>query len=96
MLTKENMMTLTSLLQVCDPKELIEVMYVVKDIYTAKTKLEKKQKIKEFSVGDIVEFSNNNKGFHKGEVIKVNITNLKVKEGLVTWTVPANLARKVR
>lgn len=87
---------IVAILESCTPEDLIEIINVARDIYTSKTKLEKKQKIKEFNVGDIVMFyTSNGKEYHEGNVIKVNIINLIVKVGLYTWTVPANIATKV-
>jgi hypothetical protein len=43
-------------------------------------------------VGDVVKFINPRSGrTHQGNVVKINIKNVKVKEGFTTWNVPANL-----
>jgi hypothetical protein len=42
--------------------------------------------------GDVVRFVNPRSGrTHQGAVVKINIKNVKVREGNTTWTVPANL-----
>ena len=43
-------------------------------------------------LGDIVKFVNPRSGrTHQGNVVKINIKNIKVREGNTTWNVPANL-----
>jgi len=43
-------------------------------------------------LGDVVKFVNPRSGrTHQGNVVKINIKNVKVKEGFTTWTVPANM-----
>lgn len=43
-------------------------------------------------VGDVVKFTHPRTGrTHQGSVVKIAIKNIKVKEGLTTWNVPANL-----
>ena len=43
-------------------------------------------------VGDVVKFVNPRTGrTHQGNVIKINIKNIKVRENNTTWNVPANL-----
>jgi len=43
-------------------------------------------------VGDVVKFINPRSGrTHQGNVVKINIKNVKVKEGFTTWNVPANM-----
>ena len=43
-------------------------------------------------LGDVVKFVNPRSGrTHQGNVIKINIKNVKVREGFTTWNVPANM-----
>lgn len=43
-------------------------------------------------LGDVVKFTHPRTGrTHQGNVVKINIKNVKVKEGFTTWNVPANL-----
>jgi hypothetical protein len=43
-------------------------------------------------MGDVVRFVNPRSGrTHQGNVVKINIKNVKVREGYTTWTVPANM-----
>ena len=43
-------------------------------------------------LGDVVKFTHPRTGrTHQGSVVKINIKNIKVKEGFTTWNVPANL-----
>lgn len=43
-------------------------------------------------MGDVVRFVNPRSGrTHQGNVVKINIKNVKVREGNTTWTVPANM-----
>jgi hypothetical protein len=43
-------------------------------------------------MGDIVKFVNPRSGrTHQGNVVKINIKNVKVKEGFTTWNVPASM-----
>ena len=43
-------------------------------------------------LGDIVKFVNPRSGrTHQGNVVKINIKNVKVREGFTTWNVPANM-----
>jgi len=43
-------------------------------------------------LGNVVEFVNPRSGRkHQGNVVKINIKNVKVREGNTTWTVPANM-----
>jgi hypothetical protein len=43
-------------------------------------------------LGDVVKFVNPRSGrTHQGNVVKINIKNVKVKEGFTTWNVPANM-----
>ena len=43
-------------------------------------------------VGDTVKFTHPRTGrTHQGNVVKINIKNIKVREGITTWNVPANL-----
>jgi ASC-1-like (ASCH) protein len=43
-------------------------------------------------MGDIVKFVNPRSGrTHQGAVVKINIKNIKVREGFTTWNVPANM-----
>jgi hypothetical protein len=42
--------------------------------------------------GDVVKFTNPKTGrTHQGNVVKIKIKNVQVREGLVTWNVPANM-----
>jgi len=50
---------------------------------------ENKQSI---GLGDVVKFVNPRSGrTHQGNVVKINIKNVKVREGITTWNVPANM-----
>jgi hypothetical protein len=43
-------------------------------------------------MGDVVRFTHPKTGrTHQGAVVKINIKNVKVKEGFTTWNVPANM-----
>ena len=43
-------------------------------------------------LGDVVKFVHPKTGCtHQGNVVKINIKNVKVRQGLTTWNVPANL-----
>jgi len=43
-------------------------------------------------MGDVVRFIHPKTGrTHQGNVVKINIKNVKVKEGFTTWNVPANM-----
>jgi hypothetical protein len=43
-------------------------------------------------IGDVVKFVNPRSGrTHQGNVVKINIKNVKVREGFTTWNVPANM-----
>lgn len=43
-------------------------------------------------VGDAVKFTHPRTGrTHQGNVVKINIKNIKVREGITTWNVPANM-----
>jgi hypothetical protein len=43
-------------------------------------------------VGDVVKFTHPRTGrTHQGNVVKINIKNIKVRENNTTWNVPANL-----
>jgi hypothetical protein len=43
-------------------------------------------------LGDVVKFVNPRSGrTHQGNVVKINIKNIKVREGFTTWNVPANM-----
>jgi ribosomal protein L35AE/L33A len=43
-------------------------------------------------IGDVVKFVNPRSGrTHQGNVVKINIKNVKVKEGFTTWNVPASM-----
>jgi hypothetical protein len=43
-------------------------------------------------LGDVVKFVNPRSGrTHQGSVVKINIKNVKVREGLTTWNVPASM-----
>lgn len=43
-------------------------------------------------MGDIVKFVNPRSGrTHQGNVVKINIKNVKVREGFTTWNVPASM-----
>ena len=42
--------------------------------------------------GDVVKFTHPRTGrIHQGNVIKINIKNVKVRDGITTWNVPANM-----
>jgi hypothetical protein len=43
-------------------------------------------------MGDVVKFTHPKTGrTHQGSVVKINIKKIKVREGLTTWNVPANM-----
>ena len=43
-------------------------------------------------LGDIVRFTHPRTGrTHQGNVVKINIKNIKVRDGITTWNVPANM-----
>ena len=43
-------------------------------------------------LGDVVKFTHPRTGrTHQGNVVKINIKNIKVRENNTTWNVPANL-----
>ena len=43
-------------------------------------------------MGDVVKFTHPRTGrTHQGNVIKINTKNVKVREGITTWNVPANM-----
>ena len=43
-------------------------------------------------LGDIVQFTHPRTGrTHQGNVVKINIKNIKVRENNTTWNVPANM-----
>jgi hypothetical protein len=43
-------------------------------------------------MGDVVRFTHPKTGrTHRGNVVKINIKNVKVREGFTTWNVPANM-----
>jgi hypothetical protein len=43
-------------------------------------------------MGDVVRFTHPKTGrTHQGSVVKINIKNVKVREGFTTWNVPANM-----
>lgn len=43
-------------------------------------------------LGDVVRFTHPRTGrTHQGNVIKINIKNIKVRDGITTWNVPANM-----
>lgn len=43
-------------------------------------------------VGDVVKFTHPKTGrTHQGNVVKIAIKNIKVREGITTWNVPANM-----
>ena len=43
-------------------------------------------------LGDVVKFTHPRTGrIHQGNVIKINIKNVKVRDGITTWNVPANM-----
>ena len=51
-----------------------------------------KETKRELGVGSVVKFTHPKTGrVHQGNVVKIAIKNIKVKEGLTTWNVPANL-----
>lgn len=43
-------------------------------------------------LGDVVRFTHPRTGrTHQGNVVKINIKNIKVRDGITTWNVPANM-----
>ena len=51
-----------------------------------------KETKRELGLGSVVKFTHPKTGrVHQGNVVKIAIKNIKVKEGLTTWNVPANL-----
>jgi hypothetical protein len=43
-------------------------------------------------LGDVVQFTHPRTGrTHQGNVVKINIKNIKVRDGVTTWNVPANM-----
>jgi hypothetical protein len=43
-------------------------------------------------LGDVVKFTHPRTGrIHQGNVIKINIKNIKVRDGVTTWNVPASM-----
>ena len=43
-------------------------------------------------LGDTVQFTHPRTGrTHHGNVVKINIKNIKVRDGVTTWNVPANM-----
>lgn len=43
-------------------------------------------------LGDVVKFTHPKTGrTHQGNVVKIAIKNIKVREGVTTWNVPANM-----
>lgn len=43
-------------------------------------------------LGDVVRFTHPRTGrTHQGAVVKINIKNIKVRDGVTTWNVPANM-----
>ena len=51
-----------------------------------------KENKRSIMLGDVVKFVNPRSGrTHQGNVVKINIKNVKVKEGFTTWNVPANM-----
>jgi hypothetical protein len=51
-----------------------------------------KENKRSIMLGDVVKFVNPRSGrTHQGNVVKINIKNVKVKEGFTTWNVPASL-----
>ena len=44
------------------------------------------------ALGDVVKFTHPKTGCtHQGNVVKIAIKNIKVRQGLTTWNVPANM-----
>jgi hypothetical protein len=51
-----------------------------------------KENKRSIMLGDVVKFVNPRSGrTHQGNVVKINIKNVKVREGFTTWNVPANM-----
>jgi hypothetical protein len=51
-----------------------------------------KENKRSIGLGDVVKFVNPRSGrTHQGNVVKINIKNVKVREGITTWNVPANM-----
>jgi len=51
-----------------------------------------KETKRSLAVGDVVKFTHPRTGrTHQGNVVKISIKNIKVREGVTTWNVPANL-----
>ncbi len=47
---------------------------------------------RELGVGSVVKFTHPKTGrVHTGNVVKIKIKNVQVREGLTTWNVPANM-----
>lgn len=54
-----------------------------------------KETKRELGVGSVVRFTHPKTGrVHRGEVVKIAIKNIKVREGVTTWNVPANMIQK--
>ncbi len=51
-----------------------------------------KENKRSIMLGDVVKFVNPRSGrTHQGNVVKINIKNVKVREGFTTWNVPASM-----
>ena len=51
-----------------------------------------RQTRRSLSAGDVVKFTNNRTGrTHQGNVVKIKIKNVQVREGSMLWNVPANM-----
>ncbi len=51
-----------------------------------------KETKRSLTVGDVVKFTHPKTGrTHQGNVVKIAIKNIKVREGFTTWNVPASM-----
>jgi hypothetical protein len=51
-----------------------------------------KENKRELGVGSVVKFTHPKTGrVHQGNVVKIKIKNVQVRENLTTWNVPANM-----
>jgi hypothetical protein len=72
-----------------------ELSEIAQAIQYARAQLTK-TKVCSFMNGDKVKFVNPKTGrTHTGVVIKVKIKNISVREGMLTWNVPANMLEEV-
>jgi hypothetical protein len=72
-----------------------ELSEITQAIQYARAQLAK-TKVRSFMSGDQVKFVNPKTGrTHTGVVVKVKIKNISVREGQLTWNVPANMLEEV-